>query len=397
MTADILSHRCRDTASCKRRSIHPLLGPLRLAAATFCLVLACVCMPEEARATYLVFTMEVCQTGQADFEATWDGKDYGPRFLAEKLEQYGLKGTFFVNSLCPPSLTDRAVSNMRLLVSRGHDIELHPHPDVVDPSRPLLTMYSMAERRKILETAIHNIRRAGAPHPIAYRAADYAIDRKTLSLLPGLGIVMDSSIFPGDSRGDIQFSEDLVNRFVPIERVYELPITMLRRARFIGYAGMAALDIDKTIWQEQESALKQIAEHGLPVATYFINFTSFYHHIRATTPNEPHKVIAPNKENIRKLDNVMKFVTSDNRFKVVTARELWRLQQERPRELEGLSFVPYTGLWFTYVKAWKHFVGHSIDNKIVAMTPIVLMLSMSVGAWYLLKRRRYAVWKRPES
>ncbi len=376
---------------------HILFKPWRLAAATFWLVLAFVCMPEEARSTYLVFTMEVCQTCQADFEATWDGKDYGPRFLAEKLEQYGLKGTFFVNSLCPPSLVNRGLSNISLLVARGHDIELHPHPDVVDPSRPLLTMYSTEERKKILETAIDNIRRAGAPPPIAYRAADYAIDRKTLSLLPEFGISMDSSIFPGDSRGDIQFSENLVNRFVPIGRVYELPIMMIRRAPFIGYEGVAALDIDKTIWEEQESALKQIAEHGLPVATYFINFTSFYHHIRVTIPYEPHKVTAPNKENISKLDNVLKLVASDNRFKVVTAKELWRLHQERPQELEGPSFVPYTGLWFTYVKSWKHFVGHSIENKIVAMAPIALILSMSIGALFLLKRRGYAVRKRSES
>ena len=150
---------------------------------------------------------------------------------------------------------------------------------------------------------------------------------------------------------------------------------------------MAALDIDKTIWEEQESALKQIADHGLPVATYFINFTSFYYHIRATDPYEPHRVTGPNQENISKLDNVLKLVTSDNRFKIVTARELWRLSQERPQELEGPSFVPYTGLWFTYVKAWKHFVGHSVENKIVAIAPIILVISVLVGAILFLKGR----------
>ncbi len=162
---------------------------------------------------------------------------------------------------------------------------------------------------------------------------------------------------------------------------------MIRRAPFIGFAGMAALDIDKTIWEEQESALKQIADHGLPVATYFINFTSFYYHIRATDPYEPHRVTGPNQENISKLDNVLKLVTSDNRFKIVTARELWRLSQERPQELEGPSFVPYTGLWFTYVKAWKHFVGHSVENKIVAIAPIILVISVLVGAILFLKGR----------
>ncbi len=82
-------------------------------------------------------------------------------------------------------------------------------------------MYSLEEQKRILETGIDNIKRAGAPRPIAYRAADYSIDRKMLGLLSEFRINMDSSIFPGDSRGDVQLPETLVNRFVPIEGVYE--------------------------------------------------------------------------------------------------------------------------------------------------------------------------------
>jgi len=345
-------------------------------------------MPEMGRATYLVFTMEVCQTCEADFHATWEGKDHGALFLAEKLEQYGLKGTFFVNPLCPSGLVERTISNLRLLHSRGHDLELHPHLDAIDSSRPVLTMYSTEERKRILSTAINNIRRVGAPFPIAYRAADYSIDRETLRLLPQFGIGMDSSIFPGDSRTDVQLPENLVNRFVKIEGVRELSFTMMMRAPFIGFAGMVALDIDKTIWEEQQSALRQIAEHGLPVATYSINFTSFFRLVRSALLSDGHKAIRPNQENISKLENVLKLVTSDKRFKVITARELWSLSQESPHEFLGPSFVPYTGLWLTYLKAWKHFSGHSIDNKIVAISPIILIISVSVGVMLLLRRRR---------
>jgi hypothetical protein len=364
-----------------------LLKIMKLAAVTSLVALPLVCLPDNCRSTYLVFTMEVCQTCEPEFHATWQGKDYGALFLAEKLEQYGLKGTFFVNPLCAPGPVDKAVSNLSLLVSRGHDLELHPHPEYIDPSRPRLTMYSTEERKRILEKGIELITRVGAPPPIAYRAADYSIDRKTLSLLPEVGIRMDSSIFPGDSRTDVRLPENLVNRFVSIEGVYELPIIMLRRAPFIGYEGLAALDIDKTIWQEQEEALKQIAEHCLPVATYFINFTSFYHRSRAAAPLQQRKVTGPNQENISKLEQVLKLVASDNRFKVVTARELWQLSLERPQELEGPSFIPYTGLWFTYLKAWQHLIGHSIENKIVAVAPIALVLSLLIVARFLLKRR----------
>jgi hypothetical protein len=50
----------------------------------------------------------------------------------------------------------------------------------------------------------------------------------------------------------------------------------------------------------------------------------------------------------------------------------------------------------TYLKAWKHFVGHSIENKIVAVAPIILVLSILLGVTLLLRRVGYRVWKRSE-
>ncbi len=348
----------------------------RLPIAALVVVLVCLCVPQESRGTYLVFTIDACWTCGDDFQGTWQGKHYGVPLIAEKLEKYGIKGTFFVGSLCPPNLTDKMFSNLGFLVSRGHDLELHPHPDALDPNRLLFTGYSTEERRRILETAIENIKRAGAQPPIAHRAGAYAIDPETLSLLPQFGILMDSSIFPVDSRSKVPLPENMANRFVKIEGLYELPITLIRRVPFIGYAGMTALDLDRTIWEEQKEALKQIADRGMPVATFFLHFNSLYHYISSAVPYEPLTATGPREENIAKLDNVLKLVTADRRFKVVTARELWQIFHERPQELQGPSFVPYTGLWLTYVKAWKDFSGHGITNKIVAMAPIALIVAL---------------------
>ncbi len=136
-----------------------LLPVHRFGAVAVLAVLVCLCVPEKSAGTYLVFTIDVYWTCGSDFQGTWEGKDYGVPLLAEKLEQYGLKGTFFVSPLCPHDLTDTMFSNLRFLVSRGHDVELHPHPDSIDFSRLLMTMYAIEERRKILQTAIDNIKR----------------------------------------------------------------------------------------------------------------------------------------------------------------------------------------------------------------------------------------------
>jgi len=349
-----------------------------------------LCSPQGTHATYLVFTTDVCWICGDDFQGTWEGKDYGVPLIVEKLEQYGVKGTFFVSPLCPARLTDKMFANLRFLVSHGHDVELHPHPDGVDPSRPLPTMYSIEERKKFLDLAIRNIERAGAPRPIAHRAAAWDIDRETLKLLPEFGIHMDSSIFPLDPSSQVPLPEGSINRFVNIDGLYQLPITLVRRVPFIGYYGMTDLDIDRMIWEEQEEALKQIADHGLPVATFYIHFYNFFDYARSPIPYEPLKVSGPRAENIKKLDKALRLVTSDKRFKVVTARQLWQIFEESPQEMQGPSFVPYTGIWLTYVKAWKDFFGHGIKNKIVVMLPIVLIIVITGGVAHLLEKRRAA-------
>jgi len=350
----------------------------------------CLCSPLSTHATYLVFTIDVCWTCGDDFQGTWEGRDYGVPLIVEKLDQYGVKGTFFVSSLCPPHLADQMFHNLGFIVSRGHDLQLHPHPDALDVSRPMPTMYSADERKKFLKLAFENIVKAGAPPPIAHRAAAWAIDRETLELLPEFGIRMDSSIFPMAPMSLVPLPEDLINRFVKIGGVYQLPITLITRIPFFGYSGMTDLDIDRTIWEEQEEALKQIADHGLPVATVFLHFYNFFHYTRSPVPYEPLKVTGPRPENIRKLENVLKLVTTDKRFKVVTARELWNIFQQRPQETQGPSFVPYTGIWLTYAKAWKDFFGHGIKNKIVVMLPIVLIIVIAGGVAHLLRNRRAA-------
>jgi hypothetical protein len=73
---------------------------------------------------------------------------------------------------------------------------------------------------------------------------------------------------------------------------------------------------------------------------------------------------------------------------VVTARELWQIFQERPKEFEGATFIPYTGIKLMYLKAWKDFFGHGIKNKIVAIAPIAFVVALLTVVAYLSSARR---------
>jgi peptidoglycan/xylan/chitin deacetylase (PgdA/CDA1 family) len=344
--------------------------------------------PVRVEATHLVFTIDVCKAWGPEVRSPCKGKDYGLTFLAERLEAYGVRGTFFVNPYAPKESMEEMFSHIRFLVSRGHDVQFHPHLEVPDPSREYLTDFPRAEKKKLFQEGIENLLKAGAPRPIAHRAGAFSIDEDTLSLLVELGIPMDSSIFPPDPLSKVQLPPDLINRFVRIGGPYQLPITLIRRVPFIGYDGMTALDLDRTTWEEQKVALESIAAHKLPVATFFMHFWSLCTLVRTGPELAAFEAVRPDTEDIASLDKVLKLVTTDKRFRVCTARELWKEFSERPGDFEGPSFVPYTGMWLMYLKAWSHFWGHSRMNKVVALAPVLLIVAAMITVTALFARKR---------
>jgi hypothetical protein len=352
------------------------------------MVLSLFGMAQPCAATYLLITTDVCRAWGPDVKGQWQGKDYGLPLIVETLDRFGLKGTFFVSPYVPKGFEEEASATIRFIVSRGHDVQLHPHVEALSTIRDRLTDYSRQEKLDIIKRGVKLLEQGGAPHPVAHRAGAYAIDAEMLDLLPEAGIFIDSSIFPPDPRCKVTLPYDMVNRFVKVEKTYELPITLVQRVPFLGYRGMTALDLNRLIWPELEAALNQIAEHRVPVATFFMHYFSLYKLSSTYQDLGPIKVLGPDRDKIETLENVLRMVSTDKRFQVITVRELWNRFGKAPQEFAGPSFVPYTGIWLTYRKAWHDFWGHNLPNKIVALAPIVFILILACAVALVLRRRR---------
>lgn len=328
--------------------------------------------------TYVVFTTDICWICGSDFRGEYQGVEYGIPFIVDRLNRHGMKGTFFVSPFCPDNLKGTMKSNMEFLKASGHDIQFHPHPDVFDVKRELLTDYSYSEKKAMFQQGIAEFARWGVPHPVAYRAGNYAVDKETLEMLPSLGIKIDSSIFPNEPGTAVPLPRADANRFTKIDGVYELPITLIRFFPLPGYLATTALDLDRTIWKEQRSALDQLASHKVPVATIFLHFHTFYTFDRPARNFEPLNVTGVDRENIAEFDAVLNMLSRDKRFRVVTARELWDIFVKDPQALQGPAFIPYTGVLMTYERAWAHFFGHGIKNKILILAPIVAVAILTL-------------------
>jgi peptidoglycan/xylan/chitin deacetylase (PgdA/CDA1 family) len=343
-------------------------------------------------ATYVVFTTDVCWSCGSDFEGVCQqGETQGVPLIARKLEEYGLKGTFFVSPYHPPgdAYEKQMLENLRFLVSRGQDIQLHTHPETFDFSRPYMNMYSRDEKKRIIATGIDNLVKAGVPRPVAHRSGGFSVDRETLDLLPEFGIDVDSSIFPLWPASKVPLPDADLNRFVRIGPVFELPVTLIRMVPWVGYRGMTPLSLDTTTAKQQETALLQAAERGLPVVTILLHYHSLYTCKSSEVPFEPLEVISRNEGNYEAFDRILKMVSKGGQFQVVTVSQLREIAKRDPQALEGDAFVPYLGLWLTYQKAWKHFGGqHSVANKMVALSPLVPLMLGGAVVWAVRGNRR---------
>lgn len=134
----------------------------------------------------------------------YDGRFYGVPLICEILEKYGLKGTFFVepfnDELGYPGATEPVC---RYLVDRGHDVQLHIHPNHVHyglhrAGKPYAFTDQMADlpidtQRRLIEEGAARIERWTGRRPMAFRAGNMAASEGTLRALEDAGLWMDSS------------------------------------------------------------------------------------------------------------------------------------------------------------------------------------------------------------
>lgn len=337
--------------------------------------------------THFIFTIDVCWTAGEDFQGRWDGKDYGVPLIVDKLEKHGFKGSFFVSPYVPARLEDKMLANLRYLISRGQDLQLHTHPDSFDSKRPLLCDYSVEERRRILDHGVKTMVRAGARPPVAHRAGNLSIDEDTLRILPEFGIHLDSSIYHRSAYCRVELPESQVNRIAEVCGVYELPIMLIRTVPFAGGFGTTALQLDSTVWQQQKVALEEFAAHNVPVVVFFLHFFSFCKVEPAKHPFEPLIMTGIRPDKIAEFDNILELISRDERFNVVTVSRFWDIFRKNPERFETASFIPFPGLVPTYIKCLKY-SGESFPAAIVAVTPFAFLLAVVLVVWSLRIRKR---------
>lgn len=279
--------------------------------------------------------------------------------MMDILDKHGAKGTFFVNVYEAPIHGEEALAEVcRVIHARGHDVELHTHP------QPVFGVYAMrdadlAKQAEILQNGIEMIQQWIGKRVIAHRAGGYLANYDTLAACSQVRILTEYSHNWGYHGEGLAKPPLTTNKSVVHGDVLCVPVTNYIQASLGGWKSLRFLDIEASSPDEIRKVVADLQEHGVRTAVIMMHSFSF---IRFGEPNLRAEGA---------LDELVAEFVADPNVRVVTARQLHEIWQNRPAALLGRDYLPTTGWWLTYCRAWQR-LDEGWKNVAVAFAPLVL-------------------------
>lgn len=197
--------------------------------------------------------------------------DYGLPLQARLLQDHGLTGVFFVETLFATRFGAAPLAEIvGMLNDARQDVQLHLHTEWLDEApqrlladslrkRQFLRGFSADEQRVVIGEGLRLLRAAGAGQVTAFRAGNFGFNRDTLGVLAGLGLRFDSSYNAcrlGPDSG-LRPGERLVEPLWE-DGVCEVPVTVF----FDGLGRLRPLQLTACAWGEMERLLWASLEAG---------------------------------------------------------------------------------------------------------------------------------------
>jgi hypothetical protein len=166
--------------------------------------------------------------------------DFGIVYQMRLLNAYGLKATYFVESLFASVVGLEPLRTIvDAVVTHGHDMQLHAHPNWLDwlrdpDSSPAdertMCSFTLPEQIALIAEGKHNLERCGVPRVSAFRAGDFNANGDTIRAVRLHQIPFDSSINPAYGNKGRPIAERPLLAATRIHGVTEFPVTTFRCA-----------------------------------------------------------------------------------------------------------------------------------------------------------------------
>ena len=182
---------------------------------------------------------------------TKGGKGRGIDLLMDLLDEFGVKGLFFVDMAEAWDYgEEKVIDVLNHINRRGHNTGVHIHPDhMADPDRRFLHEYSREEQYDIIRKCTELYKEALGKRPEVFRAGGYGADQNTLEILAGLGYKADFSQFYGQKNCHIDPPCASIRPRKLDNGISEIPVTVFRSFSSPFYSRTDKIDASQPFWE----------------------------------------------------------------------------------------------------------------------------------------------------
>ena len=200
----------------------------------------------------------------------------GLGYLLDTLESYGIRGTFYVETLNTCYFGDEPMGAIaREIAGRGHDVQLHLHPCwtyfehddwvgrmALDPPSDDITRRSVDEVVALIERGRETFRRWGLPAPTVLRTGGLKVGINVYQAMRRTGLRLASNIGLAVYR-PAEPELQLLAGCHDIDGVLEFPVTTYSDFRWRGRTHYKTLTITGSSWSEMRQLLTQARDQEL--------------------------------------------------------------------------------------------------------------------------------------
>ena len=248
-------------------------------------------------------------------------KYFGVPLLTSMMEEFGFKGTYFVETFATRCLGESDIRPVfEFLLQQGQDVQLHIHPvfrqyaefrRALDAggeyrgSEPmdLLGHMGVSAQMELLEEAIDQFVSFAGYRPSAFRAGCFAGSRSMLKCLSQVGIALDSSYNPCNYPISFPDGAPEPNVAQKIEGTWEIPVTVARTPLPEGSNGYKCADCSSLSFPEIRAMLEAAVNAGQE------HFVIVFHSFSAVKmKDETYAEMRPNRIVIRRLEKLFRYL-----------------------------------------------------------------------------------------
>ncbi len=248
--------------------------------------------------------------------------DFGLFFQLELLARHGLRAVFFVEPFFTHAFDRHYLADIvGPIVARGHDVQLHPHPEWLcagpHPETPRMmrqSEFDVAGQHALLQRGAALLTEAGAPPVRAHRAGSFAANTDTLAALARAGIPFDASCDIADTFGRCHLANThpLVQP-VRLGDVCEYPVACFHdrpgHLRHVQLTACSLRELRKLLWQ---AVARQW--HALVIVSHSFELVLFDHR---------HRRVKADPIAVRRFDGLCRFLAANpEHFRVTTFADL---------------------------------------------------------------------------